>query len=86
MAAMSKPLKQVLLERKAPILTLAAILVLLRSRLISKRLPSLDIGRPHTLSTQELEDAQQQLYHEEEDGSKTLIVPFRGNVAKASCI
>lgn len=67
------------MNSRSSLLVVAATLLLLRSRLISS-LPSLD--GPRRLSQKELDDAQQQLYFDEPDGSKRLLVPHRGNIAE----
>ncbi|KAG8965115.1 hypothetical protein FRC03_000921 [Tulasnella sp. 419] len=61
------------------LLVLVATLVLIRGRLSSKILSSLDKQRA---SESDLDQAQQQLYYEEQDGSRTLLVPFQGRISK----
>lgn len=84
MAIFSKPIH----GHRQPILLLVAVLLLLRSRLLS--LPTqtlhklLRVARSERLSQQELADALQQVYLKELDGSKTLLVPYQDRLFKVS--
>ncbi|KAG9007280.1 hypothetical protein FRB94_014495 [Tulasnella sp. JGI-2019a] len=64
---------------RTSLLAVIAALILLRSRLPT-RLPSLE--RRQRLTKQELDEAQQQLYFSEKDGSKRLLVPHRGDIVE----
>lgn len=70
------------LKTRSSALILLATLLLLRSRLLPRSLRSLDLRR--RLSQKELDEAQQQLYYDEPDGSKRLLIPHRGNVVEVS--
>jgi ATP-binding cassette, subfamily D (ALD), peroxisomal long-chain fatty acid import protein len=59
-----------------------ALVLLLRSRLISLPLKKLSTAR---LSQKQLADVLQQVYVKNEDGSKTLLIPYRDRVSKVGC-
>ncbi|RDB30444.1 ATP-binding cassette sub-family D member 1 [Hypsizygus marmoreus] len=90
MAIFSKPLLDKLKHPRSrtPLIVLLAAILLLRSRLLS--LPKEAVrklttaSRPTRLSTGELADVLQQVYEQEEDGSKTLLVPYRDRVSKVN--
>ena len=69
-------------RRGAPLIILLATLVLLRSRILKRSKAVIDDGE--RLSPEDLAEAVQQLYVDEPDGSRSLLVPFRGRVSKAS--
>lgn len=81
MAIFSKPV-----PRSPLVVVVVAVVLLLRSRLIS--LPKQTLRKLSTvtlserLSKQELADALQQVYLREEDGSKTLLIPYRDRLSK----
>ncbi|KAF8318737.1 putative peroxisomal half ABC transporter [Clavulina sp. PMI_390] len=71
-------------ERQKSLALIVAFLVILRSRIpttLPISLPKYPYSR-RKLSEKELADAKQELYHEEADGSITLLVPFRGQLSK----
>jgi ATP-binding cassette, subfamily D (ALD), peroxisomal long-chain fatty acid import protein len=75
------------IQLRVPVLIAVSVLLLARSRLISLA----QVSRVNPLlsdkaTEQQLKDARQQLYFEERDGSKTLLLPFRGNVHKVGPI
>lgn len=86
MAAFSK-----LKGRQTSAFIIVATLLLFRHRLISlpndvlSKLRSV-ARRGEPLSAQELADVLQQLYVVEEDGTKTLLVPYRDRVSKVRVI
>lgn len=63
-----------------------ATVLLLRSRLVSVPKDALlalkSVAGESRLSKEELDKAQQQLYVKNEDGSQSLLVPYRGRVSK----
>jgi ATP-binding cassette, subfamily D (ALD), peroxisomal long-chain fatty acid import protein len=67
-------------------LVLLSLILLLRSRIITgprdifRTLSR--VGLSKDLSPLELSQALQQLYVEEPDGTRQLLVPFRGNISK----
>ncbi|KAG8928990.1 hypothetical protein FRC00_001567, partial [Tulasnella sp. 408] len=71
--------------RSKSFLVLIATLLVLRSRLLPTRLLQTLEGR-HRLSPKELEEAQQQLYYDQPDGSKRLLVPHQGNVKEVTIV
>lgn len=81
MAIFSKPLlsRQ---QTRVPILVALVVVILARSRLAAitelAKAPLLS----EKASPEALKQAQQQVYFDEEDGSKTLLIPFRGRVSK----
>jgi ATP-binding cassette subfamily D (ALD) long-chain fatty acid import protein len=88
MANFSKPLLESLKApgSRKPLIVILATVLLLRSRLLSlpkkalSKLPTV-LGEQR-LSQQELADALQQVYVKEEDGSKTILVPYRDRISK----
>ena len=90
MAAFSKPLFDLLKQPKhrRPAFVLLATILLLRSRILHlpgalKRIPvTLNQKFNGKLSQEEMEVALQQVYEKQEDGSKTLLVPYRNRVSK----
>ncbi|KAG8903497.1 hypothetical protein FRB99_003211 [Tulasnella sp. 403] len=67
--------------KQAPFIALAITFLLLRSRILPKRLPKLDLARKN-LSPKEFNEALQRLYYDEEDGSKRILVPHRGGISE----
>ncbi|KAK7683183.1 hypothetical protein QCA50_013856 [Cerrena zonata] len=71
-----------------PTLVLLAVLLILRSRVLS--LPKDTVEKLKTvaskpkLSPEQLSEALQQVYVNESDGSKTLLVPYRDSVSKVN--
>ncbi len=67
-------------------LVLFSLLILLRSRIITGPRDLFrtlgKVGFSKDLSPSELSQALQQLYVEEPDGTKQLLVPFRDNISK----
>lgn len=92
MANFSKPLLESLKApgSRKPLIIILATVLLLRSRLLSlpkkalSKLPKVSGGQK--LSQQELADALQQVYVTEEDGSKTILVPYRDRISKVSVL
>lgn len=88
MASFSKPPLSYLSNPKSrkPLIVLLAAILLLRSRLLSlpsgalKRIPV--VLRKGHLSQEELNEILQRVYETEEDGSKTVLVPYRNQVTK----
>ncbi|EGO29364.1 hypothetical protein SERLADRAFT_445189 [Serpula lacrymans var. lacrymans S7.9] len=87
MAVLSKPVHpnvQLLLENYASagsprtrLLVLLATLLILRGRIVSGPIDVTKVPRGKRASPEELADALQQVYIQEKDGSKTLLVPYR---------
>lgn len=71
--------------RSKSFLVLIATLLVLRSRLLPTRLLQTLEGR-HRLSPKELDEAQQQLYYDQPDGAKRLLVPHRGNTREVTIV
>ncbi|KAI0317948.1 ABC transporter transmembrane region 2-domain-containing protein [Amylostereum chailletii] len=73
-------------SRLRPPLVALAVLLLLRSRLLSTPRDVLKkLGAPgfrETLTKEELQKALQQVYRENEDGSRTLLVPYRTKISE----
>lgn len=77
-----------------PTLVLFAVVLILRSRLISLPKDTLERLKAVTykprVSSEELSQALQEIYVNEPDGSKTLLVPYRDHISKVrnmrSCI
>ena len=73
-------------RHRRPLLLCAVVLLLLRSRLL--KIPQevvtglLNKGAVRKLSQEELAQALQQVYVDEADGSKSLLVPYREGVSK----
>jgi ATP-binding cassette, subfamily D (ALD), peroxisomal long-chain fatty acid import protein len=82
MGVFSKPINSKN-QLRVPILIAVSVLLLARSRITSLA----PVSRVNPLlsdkaTEQQLKDARQQLYFDEQDGSKTLLLPFRGRVNK----
>jgi ATP-binding cassette subfamily D (ALD) long-chain fatty acid import protein len=91
MAVFSKPLSGFDPKHRTPLLLALATVLLLRSRLVSGPKDALvstlkNVTRKVRLSQEELDEAQQQLYVKNEDGSKSLLVQYRGRITKVSLI
>ena len=69
---------------RTPFIVLFTAIVLLRSRILQGRKNPLDSLTFRRLSPEELTKASQQLYTEGPDGTKTLLIPFRGIIKKVS--
>ncbi|KAG6899783.1 hypothetical protein C0993_006969 [Termitomyces sp. T159_Od127] len=91
MPAFSKPILDSLrrhhVSGKPLIVLVATVLLLTRSRLLALPKETLrGISRvakyKQRLSPRELDDVLQQVYVKEEDGSKTLLVPYRDRVSR----
>jgi len=79
---MGSPSLDALHRHRVPLVVLLATLVLLRNRAFKrKKVDPLDGDK---LSPEDLAKAVQQLYVDEPDGSRSLLVPFRGRVSKVS--
>lgn len=87
MAIFSKPLNP---NSRRSLLVLLATILILRGRVISasKVIASQLKGatRRKYATTEELEQALQQVYVKEDDGSQTLLVPHGGVVSKVSVV
>jgi ATP-binding cassette subfamily D (ALD) long-chain fatty acid import protein len=83
MAVLSRPasLQQ---HARIPALIVLAIIVLARSRILdaSKLALSRSQLQAPKATTEDLQEAIKQLYVDEADGSKTILVPFRDRVSK----
>lgn len=88
MAIFSKPLPVLTAQQRTPLLVVLATVLLLRSRLVSVPKNALlalkSVAGQGRLSKEELDKAQQQLYVKNEDGTTSLLVPYRGRVSKVS--
>lgn len=85
MAVVSKPLRSIPPEARTPLIAVLTALLLIRSRLWKRQRGIKDVlPSSRRLSPEKLAEATQQLYLQEKDGSKTLLVPFRGQVKKVS--
>ena len=74
-------------ERQKSLALIVALLVILRSHIPTNLPKSLQhYGRGKPLSEEELAQVRQELYRQNEDGSITLLVPFRGRVSKVSSL
>lgn len=86
MANLSKPFRSLPPSSRAPLIVLLATILLLRSRLISIPKDALaklkSVAQGKRLSQEELVEALKQIYVNEDDGSKTLLVPYRDSVSK----
>jgi ATP-binding cassette subfamily D (ALD) long-chain fatty acid import protein len=86
MANLSKPFRSLPPSSRAPLIVLLATILLLRSRLISIPKDALtklkSVAQGKRLSPEELVEALKQIYVNEDDGSKTLLVPYRDSVSK----
>lgn len=72
-------------ERQKSLALVVAVLIILRSHIPTNLPKSLQhYGRGRRLSDAELAQVRQELYCQNEDGSITLLVPFRGRVSKVS--
>ncbi|KNZ74123.1 ATP-binding cassette sub-family D member 2 [Termitomyces sp. J132] len=90
MAVFSKPILDSLKRHKVsgkPLFILVATILLLRSRLLT--LPKETLQRisraakcKQRLSARELDDVLQRVYEKEDDGSKTLLVPYRDRITR----
>lgn len=86
MAVLSKPASFQQQARVPALIALAIILIVrgqildLSKRVLSRR-PQLQAPKA---TPEELQEAIKQLYVDEEDGSKTILVPFRDRVSKVS--
>ncbi len=70
-------------ELRVPLLVAASVILLARSRLPALvNLSRVNPLVPEKPTEQELKNARQQLYFDEKDGSKTLLLPFRGQITK----
>jgi ATP-binding cassette, subfamily D (ALD), peroxisomal long-chain fatty acid import protein len=74
-------------QLRVPILIAVSVILLARSRITSLA----HVSRVNPLlsdkaTEQQLKDARQQLYFDERDGSKTLLLPFRGRVNKVNAL
>lgn len=79
MPVLSKPLA----KYRVHFLVVVAVLLVSRSRLAAaSRLAIVGPLLSDKASPEDLKKAQQQLYVEEKDGSKTLLLPFRKRVSK----
>lgn len=72
-------------ERQKSLALTVAVLIILRSH-IPTSLPKSLTQYTKRATPDELAQARQELYREEDDGSVTLLVPFRGRVSKVSCL
>jgi ATP-binding cassette, subfamily D (ALD), peroxisomal long-chain fatty acid import protein len=80
MPVFSKPL---IAKYKVHILVATALLLVSRSRLAAvSRLGPVAPLLSDKATPEDLKKAQQQIYVEEKDGSKTLLLPFRKRVSK----
>lgn len=79
---MASPSLDALRRHRVPLVVVLATLVLLRNRAFKRKKDhSMHADR---LSPEDLAKAVQQLYVDEPDGSRSLLVPFRGRVSKVS--
>ena len=73
-------------RRIRPPLVALAVLLLIRSRLLTGPRDFLKkLGAPgfrEALTQEDLDSAQQQLYEDNTDGSRTLLVPHRGKISR----
>lgn len=70
-------------ERQKSLALIVAALVILRSHIPTSLPESLQkYNSRRRLSEEELAQARQELYTEDENGNVTLLVPFRGRVSK----
>lgn len=67
-------------DKKLSLIVLLTTLLLLRRRIL-RRTKNL-VSKSSSLSAEELAAATQQVYTNNLDGSKTLLVPFRGRISK----
>lgn len=67
-------------NKKISLIVLLTTLLLLRQRIL-RRTKNL-VSKSSSLSVEELAAAAQQVYTNNSDGSKTLLVPFRGRISK----
>lgn len=85
MAIFSKPLSPH--SRHSLLLLLATVLLLRRRLLSAPKDVALQLRRAtgkERASAEEVEQALQQVYVQEKDGSQTLLVPHRGVISKVS--
>lgn len=74
-------------KKASSLAALFAVLLLLRSQSIGRRRRSKSLSLlPKCLSPEEIANVEQQLYIEGDDGTPTLLIPFRGRVEKASIL
>jgi len=59
------------------------ILVVLSAAFVLRTKFAPAVSRQAAATKEELDAARQQLYHDKPDGSKDLLVPFRGGISKA---
>jgi ATP-binding cassette, subfamily D (ALD), peroxisomal long-chain fatty acid import protein len=73
--------------RRSPALVLLAVVLLARSRLLTgprdaiRTLRGVGLGRGRA-SDEEVQRALQEVYKENEDGSRTVLVPHRGRISE----
>jgi ATP-binding cassette subfamily D (ALD) long-chain fatty acid import protein len=90
MIVFSKHISSLRPKQKRPLLTLLFAILLLRSRLITgprdvfiALKKAAGIQNP---TSEELEHARQQLYHKNPDGTKNLLVTYRGRISEVSTL
>ena len=90
MVVFSKHINSLDSRQTRPLLTLLCAVLLLRSRLITGPRDALTtlkkaagIQKP---TTEELEQAKQQLYRKNPDGSKDLLITYRDRISEVSAI
>ena len=71
--------RSALKDKRVSLILILSTLLLLRRRILRR---TKDLVSKSKLSAEELAAAAQQLYVENADGSKTLLIPFRGRIAK----
>jgi len=80
MSILPKPIRSLTLPARESLIVLLSVL-LLRSRILTAPKDALSklklVARGNRLTAAELSEALQQLYVKENDGSKTLLVPYR---------
>ena len=81
MVAPSKLLTDVGRSKKTPLIIILALVILLQRRFAERARKAFNLRK---LTPEQLKDATRQLYVEESDGSKSLLVPFRGRVERVS--
>ncbi|CAL1709088.1 unnamed protein product [Somion occarium] len=85
-----RSLSQATRTSRKPTLILFALVLILRSRLLTVPKDALDklkaVAYRQPLSSEALNQALQQLYVDEPDGTKTLLVPYGGNISNVNIV
>lgn len=79
-------LRRLAKDRRTPLVVLLAAVIIWRARAAHLTQRAQSLLHKKSLTPEELAKASQQLYTQEPDGTKVLLVPFRGEIKKVPII